>query len=84
MKKNLKSHNYSKKRDKVNPEHYKKSSVETIDMMVAIWGKEAVSKHCEMCAFKYRSRIGNKEGQDIQDELGKIKWYEAKAKELLK
>jgi hypothetical protein len=27
-------------------------------------------------------RLGHKEGQALEDELGKIKWYEYKAKEL--
>ena len=43
--------------DFINPPHYQKFSVEVIDMMVAIWGKEATAVHCEMCAFKYRLRM---------------------------
>lgn len=68
--------------DFINPSHYKQSSIETIDMMVAIWGKEAVALHCDMCQFKYRQRIGNKPDQPVERELEKIKWYENKAKEL--
>lgn len=68
--------------DNTNPIHYKTSSIETIDMMERIWGKENTAIHCEMCAFKYRMRIGNKKGQELTDELGKIKWYETKAKQL--
>jgi hypothetical protein len=67
-----------------NAEHYKKTRIETIDMMISIWGKDAVMKHCEMTAFKYRMRIGHKEGQSVEQELKKANWYEAKAKELLK
>jgi len=70
------------KPDNINPEHYKQLPKETIDAMVFIWGKEAVAKHCQMCAFKYRMRFGHKEGQALEDEIGKIKWYENKAKEL--
>ena len=68
--------------DYINPAHYQEFSVEVIDMMAAIWGKEATALHCEMCAFKYRLRIGSKPNQSIEDELGKINWYMEKAKEL--
>jgi hypothetical protein len=70
------------KPDNINPEHYKQLPKETIDTMVFIWGKEAVAKHCQMCAFKYRMRLGHKEGQELSDEIGKIEWYENKAREL--
>jgi glucan biosynthesis protein len=71
-----------KEYDYINPIHYQNSSMETIDMMVAIWGKDAVVKHCEMCAFKYRMRLGLKPDQPIEQDLDKAKWYENKAKEL--
>jgi hypothetical protein len=67
-----------------NAKHYKETRIEVIDMMLAIWGKDAVMVHCEMTAFKYRMRMGHKEGQSIEQELKKARWYEAKAKELLK
>ena len=67
-----------------NAEHYKKNRIEVIDMMVAIWGIDSAIDFCEMNAFKYRMRIGNKNDQPIEQELKKIGWYEAKAKELLK
>ena len=73
---------FEKPYDFVNPSHYQEFSVEVIDMMAAIWGKEATALHCEMCAFKYRLRIGSKPNQSIEDELGKINWYMEKAKEL--
>jgi hypothetical protein len=68
--------------DYVNPDHYKKGNKEVIDMMVDIWGKEDVAKHCEMNAFKYRMRMGEKPNQPLEQELKKAKWYEDKAKEL--
>ena len=68
--------------DFVNPDHYKKFSVETIDMMVKIWGKEAVALHCEMCAFKYKIRVGNKPDQPSERDLEKATWYLKKAQEL--
>jgi len=70
------------KYDFINPEHYKKGSKEVIDMMLDIWGVEKLIAHCEMCAFKYRMRIGNKPNQTIENDLKKAVWYENKAKEL--
>ena len=66
--------------DAINPSHYKSYSVETIDMMIAIWGKEKVAIHCELTAFKYRMRLGKKDGFE-QDRL-KEQWYLDKAKQL--
>lgn len=68
----------------INPDHYKASSVETIDKMVAIYGEMITAYHCELCAFKYRERIGNKPNQPIAREIEKIKWYEDKAQDLRK
>lgn len=68
--------------DFINPNHYKSFSKEVIDMMVDIWGKEAVATHCEITAFKYRMRLGNKPDQPIERDLEKARWYEAKANEL--
>ena len=71
-----------KQYDNINPDHYKQGGKEVIEMMEDIWGKEALILHCEMTAFKYRMRIGNKPNQPIEQELGKAQWYERKAKEL--
>lgn len=65
-----------------HPSHYNSSSVETIEKMIRIWGYEKTAIWCEMTAFKYRDRIGNKPGNSLEQEMGKIKWYEAKADEL--
>lgn len=66
-----------------NAKHYKTNRIEVIDMMVLVWGAEATMMHCEMTAFKYRMRIGHKEGQPLEQDLKKANWYEKKAKELL-
>lgn len=67
-------------KDAINPEHYKQYPIETIDMMIAVFGKEAVRQHCLITAFKYRMRLGHKD--NIEQELQKEKWYLDKAKEL--
>lgn len=66
--------------DPINPNHYKSYSVETIDMMIAIYGKEKTAIHCELTAFKYRQRLGKKDS--LEQDLAKEKWYLDKAKEL--
>ncbi len=68
--------------NKTNPSHYKNQSIETIDMMLRIWGPKAVILFCEINAFKYRMRVGNKESESIEDDVKKAQWYEQKAKEL--
>ena len=68
--------------DFVNPKHYQEFSIEVIDMMAAIWGKEKTATHCEMCAFKYKLRAGSKPDQPIERDLDKAAWYLSKAKEL--
>lgn len=68
--------------DFVNPSYYKKGSKEIWEMMVDIWGIEKYIAHCEMCAFKYRLRLGLKPEQPLERDLDKAKWYESKADEL--
>ena len=70
--------------DFINPDHYKKYSVEVIDMMIAIYGKEKTAAYCELNAFKYRMRMGQKPEQPIDRDLEKEKWYINKANELRK
>lgn len=64
----------------INPTHYKQGSIETIDKMIMIWGKERVATFCEINAFKYRDRAGYK--GDALTDIEKAIWYENKAKEL--
>jgi len=68
--------------DYVNPNHYKKGNKEVWEMMVDIWGVDAFISHCEMNAFKYRMRAGDKPNQPVQRDIAKANWYEAKAREL--
>jgi hypothetical protein len=68
--------------DFVNPDHYRSFEKQVWEMMVDIWGVEAYIKHCEINAFKYKMRLGNKPGQSIQNDLDKANWYLNKAKEL--
>lgn len=69
-----------KKKDQVNPDHYKQYPKEAIEMMIDIYGKEATALWGEMTAFKYRLRLGLKD--DVQQELEKERKYLAMSKEI--
>ena len=68
------------KKDAVNPDHYKKYTVEVIDMMERIYGTASTATHCELSALKYTLRSGFKD--DAIQDLKKRDWYLAKASEL--
>jgi len=69
------------KKEMVNhPDHYQFGDMETIDMMICIWGAEKTADWCMGNSFKYRMRAGKK-GDAIED-INKALWYENKAKEL--
>lgn len=68
-----------------HPLHYQSTtadgkSLECIDVMEAVKGWFKTAIFCELNAFKYNWRLGNKDY--IPTELGKIKWYSDKAQEL--
>lgn len=63
--------------DKVNhPSHYQKDGKECIDVMLEVYGIQAVIHFCECNAFKYRWRAGMKEGESAEVDLKKAQWYE--------
>ena len=66
--------------DSVNhPKHYTNGVYECIDVMVDVYGKEAVKTFCLLNAFKYLWRTNNKNGsEDVQ----KGNWYLEKYLEL--
>jgi hypothetical protein len=65
-----------------HPNHYNTFSKEVIDMMVDIWGVEKTIAFCEMNAFKYKMRMGDKPNQSLEQDFKKSVWYINKAKEL--
>ena len=65
--------------DTVNhPSHYQGKN-ECIDVMVAMFGKEAVKHFCMCNAYKYRFRSDKKNGDE---DIKKAEWYETKLIEL--
>ena len=63
-----------------HPQHYKTYDVETIDMMIRIWGVQETISFCKLNAFKYRMRAGHKD--NAEQDIRKALWYENKLKEL--
>jgi len=68
--------------DHVNPDHYKTNDKEVWEYMIEIYGKEKFIAFCELNVFKYSMRVGKKPGASVEDDLGKIKWYAEKIKQL--
>jgi hypothetical protein len=68
--------------DPVNPDHYKKGSMETIDQMLTLFGSAKVKAFCELNAFKYRMRAGHK-SKNIEEDIKKAMWYEDKMRDVL-
>lgn len=65
--------------DNVNhPSHYQGKN-ECIDVMMAMFGKEAVKHFCMCNAYKYRFRADKKNGAE---DIEKAEWYESKLIEL--
>lgn len=58
-----------------HPSHYNNYSVEVLEMMRRIWGDEKLAIFCELNAFKYRMRMGLKEGNPTEQDLAKEKFY---------
>lgn len=61
-----------------HPDHYQGKN-ECIDVMVAMFGKEAVKHFCMCNAYKYRFRANKKNGEE---DIEKAEWYESKLIEL--
>ena len=63
-----------------HPEHYQ-GKRECIDIMINLFGIEAVIGFCKCNIFKYRFRADKKNGEE---DILKAQWYENKLHELLK
>ena len=61
-----------------HPSHYQGKN-ECIDVMIAMFGKEAVKHFCMCNAYKYRFRADKKNGEE---DIKKAEWYETKLIEL--
>ena len=55
------------KLDPIHPAHYTECSLECIDVMLAVFGRKAVTDFCILNAFKYMWRYEHKNGlEDLQ------------------
>jgi hypothetical protein len=63
-----------------NAEHYNTERLNSAIKMEAIWGTHAMMVFCEINAFKYRERLGKKDGASPAQDLVKAEWYEKAAK----
>ena len=61
-----------------HPEHYQGKN-ECIDVMIAMFGVDAVKHFCMCNAYKYRFRSDKKNGKE---DIDKAEWYESKLIEL--
>ena len=63
-----------------HPSHYnREDSIECIDEMILVFGKEKVKDFCLCNVWKYRYRAADKNGME---DLAKSDWYMRKYKEL--
>lgn len=68
--------------DPVNhPAHYETGKYQCIDVMIEVFGVEAVAIFCRLNAFKYNWRSERKGGRE---DLEKAVWYLRKYLELTK
>lgn len=66
--------------DSVNhPSHYKGEKFECIEVMLEVFGVEAVRNFCLLNTFKYLWRSNKKNGKE---DISKAEWYLAKYKQL--
>lgn len=73
--------NKTAEKDMVNsPAHYNQSSIECIDEMILVFGKQVTADFCLGNVWKYRNRAPYK-GNPIEDAK-KADWYMMKYKEL--
>lgn len=64
-----------------NPSHYQADDLSCIDVMLKLYGKEAVLNFCMLNSFKYQWRCNKKE--NCTTDLKKARWYMNKFIELL-
>ena len=66
--------------EKVNhPKHYANNKYECIEVMLDVFGKDAVLNFCQLNAFKYLWRADNKNGEE---DIRKASWYLEKYSQL--
>lgn len=62
--------------DPTNPEHYRTTERECIDLIRDKLGDEGFLDFCQGNAMKYRHRAGLKSGTTAEVDIKKAEWYE--------
>lgn len=69
-------------KDRVDhPEHYKAGDLECLDVMLDLYGRDAVLHFCMLNSFKYQWRCNKKD--NCKEDLKKARWYMNKYLEIL-
>jgi hypothetical protein len=63
------------KPDAINPDHYQKGGIQTIDYIEAKLGSDGAFSYCLGNVIKYVSRAGVKDITKEREDLEKAKWY---------
>ena len=71
------------KNSKINPKYYATKDGELWELMIDVYGKDKFMAFCELNAFKYSYRAGNKPGNSKEQDLKKMDWYINKLNKLL-
>lgn len=58
-----------------HPTHYNKYDIEVVEMIKRVWNPFIASKWCEINAFKYRMRLGEKPDNPIEQDIKKENVY---------
>ena len=70
--------------DAASPEHYKRGSVEVIDVIREQLGDDGFVAYCRGNVIKYAARAGHKDGATAYDDLRKAARYAQWASEVLR
>lgn len=65
----------SKKKDNINPEHYKRGGIEAYDYLMAKMSKEELIGFCKGNAIKYMSRAKYKDVKKETEDYQKAQWF---------
>lgn len=66
-----------------HPSHYNKPGrKECIEEMIDIWGLAKTALWCEMTAYRYDYRKGDKPDNPLEQDEKKAAWYRARSEEL--
>lgn len=68
----------------IRPNYYKRFGVESVEFTEQVYGTRGMIYVALCTAYYYISRIGEKDGNAPEQELGKANWWLAKAEEYKK